>query len=478
MVPQYQYPGIYYSSGPSNSVPVYQNNGPAYAMNMNPAGPVTVTQMGPVGPIGMTQMVQMTQMNQMVSAGQVAQMTPIGSACAMGPAGVSPSLMQSVQVIPSVFHGPSQSAGTVYHSSAVYKRLKPSTASAAASTDSVVNGMRPQGRPFSSNITGRFLLHDDMTALLLYMNKKNTQRLAVYDFTSATDFKMSNGNGGPITSLTSTSSAPKKSVFCKFEDIGVEAFTSNDLLGSLDSFFGVRHQAIKVLNETGLPKSPSQRTITHHPPIHSANSNAFNRNNNSSENSVSSSNPPSSVSSVKSENSFSFQETSKCSAHALNFILNDKAGCHSPMDSKTDRTGATGMAVSDSLKTNPNFHRYIVDAFGIEEYQFIKAIRDSNGHILKLESVLPPRNNENKIEYSAEWVKRTICYPRYKGGMKIHLICDSQSFILYNDLKMMLWDAKQEDRAITRDATQQSTRLEPAVRNSLFGGRMVYVRII
>ncbi|VEU19848.1 DEKNAAC100072 [Brettanomyces naardenensis] len=403
---------------------------------------------------------------------------------------LAPQLAHRKRGQSEVFARTSSIAGTVYNSSAVYKRLKPSTCSTSTASELGNTGLRPQGRPFSSNITGRFLLHDDMISLLRYMNKKNTQRLACYDFRKADDDGTKNstpGTGsvastvgedtvqstrsspGMCSGRTGSASSPRthrKSAPCKFEDISLDVFVSDDPVLALDSFFSAKHCAIKLLDDSGPVKSPSQHTITHNPPVQTQSL--------MSNSSTGTSSPsPSSPGSVKIESpDVSGMQTpstnpGKRSPHALNFILNNSVTTVSSPKKADDHQN----------EANVNFHKYIVDAFGIKEYQFIKAIRDSNGHILKLESIRPPRNSDHEIEYSAEWVKKAICYPRYKGGMKIHLVRDDQSFILYNDLKMMLWDIKQEDSIVKDAIPLQHIEVDHTVRDSLFGGRMVYVKI-
>ncbi|AET38273.1 uncharacterized protein Ecym_2553 [Eremothecium cymbalariae DBVPG len=63
--------------------------------------------------------------------------------------------------------------------------------------------------------------------------------------------------------------------------------------------------------------------------------------------------------------------------------------------------------------------------------QFIKLIRDHKGKLLRLETV---PCNESQI--NIDFIKRNVCYPRYKSNMKFYLIrSDSlqKKFIYYHD---------------------------------------------
>lgn len=376
-------------------------------------------------------------------------------------------------------------AGTIYNSSAVYKRLKPSTSFSSKSASEKT--LRPQGRPFSSNLTGRFLLHDNLFALLRYMNRKIRQKLACYDLRKLEALPDSKDHESEQThSSNGRSLSSRNSASCKFEDINLGVFEAHDPIMALDDLFGVKHCSLRVLdccgtNSTTSPggkmTTPQQHTITYNP---------------------SSSNPAtptprcrslSDTISPKKEEKDIGDISHSGSHHNLKFLLNKKPDSNATDSTTVSSTSSrasspapsttTSLSSSEKIKTkSTNFHRQIVDTFGVENYQFIKAIRDNNGHILKLESIKPPRNSKGEIEYSAEWVKQSICYPRYKGGMKIHFIKDNQSFVLYNDLKMLLWDIKQE--ATSDDPlgpeNNEMPLLSKTVRDRLFGGRLVYVK--
>ncbi|CAI8503467.1 unnamed protein product [Pichia kudriavzevii] len=140
--------------------------------------------------------------------------------------------------------------------------------------------------------------------------------------------------------------------------------------------------------------------------------------------------------------------------------------------SKNDKNKACG-------KRTINFHNLINEAFkNDEDYVFVKTIRDNNGHILKLETITPPVDKDGRYCYTPEWVKRRICYPRYKGGMNLHLLSSRYNFVLYNDIKMLLWDIKEE--LLTRSEKELNEMLEKGcliddrLKKSLFGDRTVY----
>ncbi len=419
-------------------------------------------------------------------------------------------------------------AGTIYNSTAVYKRLKPCTSAGSPAQDSAVQGLRPQGRPFSSNITGRFLVHHDLFSLFRYMNKKNLQVLACYDMRDldkGTEEKSSIKTRGDEKNAsaeqreagdksadcpcgTHTNGAQDAfSLACKFEDIHLGPFEgAADFVPILDGFFSRKHCSLRVLNNGAngskpdrAKTPPEQRTISYKPSAGAAVAAgdgagaAGNSSGNSSGSATAIGTPESSCSPEKSNEPDRLQESNGSdqaspkqqelrSPHTLQFILNNLDAKKNP-----DQEGKHEKRMDDKARgVSANFHDQIVKAFGIEEYQFIKAIRDSNGHVLKLESIRPPRNSSHQIEYTAEWVKKTICYPRYKGGMKIHLTSASQSFVLYSDMKMLLWDVTQEDKLLGTSTYMGSSPasaitnglppLCPETKERLFGGRLVFVK--
>lgn len=420
-------------------------------------------------------------------------------------------------------------AGTIYNSTAVYKRLKPCTSSGAPAQESAAqSGLRPQGRPFSSNITGRFLVHHDLFSLFRYMNKKNLQVLACYDMRDlaqgcaqapkpdkddekrieAKNEKCENERIdknliSPISSVSSHASAggaqDALALACKFEDIHLGPFESAvDFVPILDSFFSQKHCSLRVLNNGASGTKPDcartppkQRTILYKPCAGvgvsaGAGADADSDTEHAAQGSAQDSAQRSRRGSACSEKGNHPEGACERSPHTLKFILNTSEARKVADKAVPEAEQKPCSKQENPRKVSANFHEQIVKAFGIEEYQFIKAIRDSNGHVLKLESIRPPRNSTGEIEYTAEWVKKTICYPRYKGGMKIHLTSASQSFVLYSDMKMLLWDVTQEDKLLgvsacvsASPASTLTSGLPPLGRETkerLFGGRLVFVK--
>lgn len=94
------------------------------------------------------------------------------------------------------------------------------------------------------------------------------------------------------------------------------------------------------------------------------------------------------------------------------------------------------QSAQDSSGTNPNSvsvqknliineaHVYdkLRQEFHCQYLKFIKIIRDKKGKLIRLESVIIP----NTPDITIDFIKKKICYPRYKSNMKIYLIkCDS-----------------------------------------------------
>lgn len=101
-----------------------------------------------------------------------------------------------------------------------------------------------------------------------------------------------------------------------------------------------------------------------------------------------------------------------------------------------NQNGTTGRATPDSPSSshsNVSIQKNLVineaqvydklrQEFQCKYLKFIKIIRDKKGKLLRLESVIIPNTNEITIDF----IKKKICYPRYKSDMKIYLIkCDS-----------------------------------------------------
>ncbi|VEU22786.1 DEKNAAC103878 [Brettanomyces naardenensis] len=326
--------------------------------------------------------------------------------------------------------GASSIAEIGYGLSPVHKRPKCSVLKSEKAT------RRSQGRPFASSITGRFVLHDNLDSIVRDLIGRKKCKLLCYNFTEA----VNSPRGLPIAPVSpklasSTSTQRRKVGPFEFEQINLDLFVSEDPVISFDTYFGSKHSEIKLIDCSEGVKSPSQSTIRHNPLLE-ANATVGN----------------------------SEPDSRKVERLGINKSEN---GSHFP---PSNGEWATPSYQRNTI--NMNFHPCIVEAFGIEKYQFIKTIRDSNGHILKLETIRPPRNTNNEIEYTAGWLKRSTCYPRYKAGIKIQLVSDEQSFILYNSWKMILWDIKQK-----KGGEEIKNSLNSSTREVLFGGRMVYVKI-
>ncbi|GMM34587.1 hypothetical protein DASC09_019120 [Saccharomycopsis crataegensis] len=114
----------------------------------------------------------------------------------------------------------------------------------------------------------------------------------------------------------------------------------------------------------------------------------------------------------------------------------------------------------------PNVHATLCKEFSYPELKFVKIIRNSSSRVLKIETfrsgeadssrydeegdfqryespTFPNIEVASNAKYEAcspEWVKKTIAYPRYKSRMKLHLLPNSDCFVVYNDFQMLQWD--------------------------------------
>ncbi|VEU22724.1 DEKNAAC103779 [Brettanomyces naardenensis] len=349
-------------------------------------------------------------------------------------------------------------AGTSCNSNAVYKRLKPSKI--VPTNDK----SRVQGRPFSSSLTGRFILHDDVLSFLRYStHDRKMEKIVCYDFggkpsnctaDSGRSRSLSGATGSPSDDpvVSFPSGSNNRIILSQLKEISTSILGSHDPVEELDRFLGKKNCSVNLVNYTRHEGMPERHTITNSP-------SDLNRT------SLLSTTYYLPSSELKAEEKPEKLPAEKIPAHrsphSLNLILNDD-------DSKADRRSQNDQQKDEEL----NFHSSIGRAFDIKKYQFIKVIRDSNGHILKLQSIPPPTNENNEIEYTAEWIKKTVCYPRYKHDMKIHLVRNDQSFILYKDLNMMLWDIGQEN-----GLENVEKPLRPSIRDFLFREKAVYVSI-
>lgn len=108
------------------------------------------------------------------------------------------------------------------------------------------------------------------------------------------------------------------------------------------------------------------------------------------------------------------------------------------------------------------------------QFTFVKIIRNTECKVLKMETIAPgdmPSYLENtepsQVAFcSPQWVKKNIAYPRYKKGMRIHLLQGSHHFILYNDPKLFHWDTAQG--IVAKEITTKSVYLNTTTSLSLY----------
>lgn len=338
-------------------------------------------------------------------------------------------------------------AGVVYNSTAVFKRLKPSSLEDPNDDNFGKSFNRTQGRPFSSNVSCRFILHENLKSLLNHVDKKNSNKFIVYDMRKHKEDYLLENN------ITNTKTVVKKQqrerithsndgykiqqlLFKNLKQnldnstsfrMGMidENISAEISCEALDNFLGYANEGVLKIDGYREKSSPKQKNISYNP-------------------------------------------------------KKDK--------SKNKNANANASANTNKNCKMFNFHELIKENFEIDEYVFIKTIRDNNGHILKLETIKPPVGSDGNYEYTPEWLKRKICYPRYKGGMNLHLLDSNSNFILYNDLKMLLWDIKEE--IMTRDEKNVYEILNANNNNSntdmingelkykLFGDKKIYIRTI
>lgn len=369
-------------------------------------------------------------------------------------------------------HGEKQSsiAGVIYNSSAVFKRLKPSLSEEESEVIYKEETNRSQGRPFSSNLTGRFIFHDNLKSLLNHVDKKNNNNFVVYDMSKHgksskqlnekqdnhenQDTTKSQVKHGEATEDGQSTIKKIKKPVIKYPKEGQqitqmlfknlkESLSNNDVvrmgiindklnsevsMEALDNFLDCTHDDIMKIDGYREQFTPVQKTISY--------------------------NPKCKTKQAKKE------ETST-----------DEAG---DADDKSDKK---------TKDKRFNFHTLIKENMGLDEYVFVKTIRDNNGHILKLETIKPPVDRDGKFSYTSEWLKRRICYPRYKGGMNLHLLGPSFNFILYNDIKMLLWDIKEEilsrdEKDLDRILSRSDIVVDDDLKEKLFGNKVVYTQTL
>lgn len=353
-------------------------------------------------------------------------------------------------------------AGIIYNSSAVFKRLKPSLAEEKSEMIYKEESNRSQGRPFSSNLTGRFIFHDSLKSLLNHVDKKNNNNFVVYDMKKHIIPKQKDDSGDGKNGKNANEEKNKLPISTKKErkqDINSregfhitqllfknlrESLSNNDMIrmgymnqtklsseitmNALDNFLNCKHDDILRIDGYREQYTPVQKTISYNP---------------------------------KKQKEQQEREMREAGREELE----TKSGL-------------------ENINKRFNFHSLIKENFGLEEYVFVKTIRDNNGHILKLETIKPPVDKDGKYNYTSEWLKRRICYPRYKGGMNLHILNSSFNFILYNDIKMLLWDIKEE--ILSRNDEEHNDKIldqtdvivDDDLRQKLFGNKVVYTQTL
>ncbi|ODQ78485.1 hypothetical protein BABINDRAFT_162695 [Babjeviella inositovora NRRL Y-12698] len=119
--------------------------------------------------------------------------------------------------------------------------------------------------------------------------------------------------------------------------------------------------------------------------------------------------------------------------------------------------------------------------FGVEDFTFVQTIRDASGKLVMLKAVSPEAAHVNLLaeidsrnpkrrkttsvlldgKCSVEWVKRNICYPRYKSKMKIHLLrgsfTDGSNQVLYCSAPQFKLDLERFESLQKRIGVQSET---------------------
>ena len=341
-------------------------------------------------------------------------------------------------------------AGVVYNSSAVFKRLKPTSTEEKSEALKHFATNRSQGRPFSHNLTGRFVHHDGLTSLLSQVDKKNCNRFVVYDMS---------------TKCAATKSEPQPYSVVGIDGLSVDKQISQTLMESLrdglsntsaggrmsiindklkteitmealDSFLDTKHSDLLEINGYKDEITSNTITITYNP---------------------------------------NKAKTTTASASPATTVVDEKPTIATAVPTGSTSESKAGVAF--------NFHTLVKKNFNLDKYVFVKTIRDNNGHILKLETIKPPVDDEGNFEYTSEWLKRRICYPRYKGGMNFHILGPEFNFVLYNDLKMLLWDIKEE--LLNRGEEELNVLIDSGkplvddlLKETLFKNRTVYTQTL
>ena len=357
-------------------------------------------------------------------------------------------------------------AGVIYNSSAVFKRLKPSLSEEESELIYKEERNRSQGRPFSSNLTGRFIFHDNLKSLLNHVDKKNNNNFVVYDMIK--HGKLSKQVGEKQENPTEQDKI--KSEVVKREEGTVLCQSSIKKVKKPDIKYSKEGQQITQMLFKNLKESLSNNDVVRMGIINDK------------------LNSEVSMEALDNFLDCIHDDIMKIDGYREQFTPVQKTISYNPKcktkQAKKEETSTLESGDADSKsdkKTKDkrfNFHTLIKETMGLEEYVFVKTIRDNNGHILKLETIKPPVDRDGNFNYTSEWLKRRICYPRYKGGMNLHLLGPSFNFILYNDIKMLLWDIKEEilsrdEKDLDRILSQSDIVVDNDLKEKLFGNKIV-----
>lgn len=318
-------------------------------------------------------------------------------------------------------------SGTVYNSSAVFQRLK-SSDKVGSFESNPVSSVKSQGRPFSNNFNCRVLLHSSIKGLLAHVDKRSDNKFIVYDWEQMTNTETNTGFSYPeLVSLINNKDIDLMSLD-DFEIDDQARFEPNDF-----------DQLLKFNNNT------SRAMVT----------NAYG-----------------SIGAT-------YEDLSPVSVNVKYDPIK-----WTKTDDQTLNSQLLSMDIDDDLIYSScnngkviNFHKMVIQKFNFNNesgngYMFVKPIRDNNGQVLKLESLKPPVNSRGIIEYTPEWIKRFVCYPRYKSGMNIQLIKCTEEFTLYNDYKMLIWDIKEKLKQLDLEFNELTT---DDIRTQLFNNKTVYI---
>ncbi|ODV95481.1 hypothetical protein PACTADRAFT_34047 [Pachysolen tannophilus NRRL Y-2460] len=250
---------------------------------------------------------------------------------------------------------------------------------------------RPQGRPFTVNIKSKFVLHDNLITSFCYLERRTISKFLEIDYNSLDEAELSklvasNVNGNSCSGLSATKTENFKDIQLSPTNLSSPTFES-----SFQPFL------------TAENKAAASRIID------------------------------------KSE--YKIQHDAKFIPGKMKPLT--KSVIFDPPESDVlDENGAEN-------DENLNFYNVLKNCFNNEFFTFIKVIRDNTGKVVKLETIEQPTVN-GRIYYTTEWVKKEICYPRYKSNMKIHLTKGKleKSVILYNDLRMLLWDIDRNTKSL------------------------------